>query len=885
MAVPQPSVVETAPVTTPGQPGSMNFVIENSKAFVGSFGLKINAGTFEGKFFNLTYPDTAEAAGLTLTFTLIGVPGGAVDLLGIGGGTTVGDFQIAVQPSVPAPGQKQLTVTITSVSLGAVNQQCELRAKVPGARQAWNLSLGQPGNNNFTLNYLACDPQALYTNPAPPPATPSGFEQAPITLTARGAGVGSIIGPTPPTGDEWKTFYVWSYAGNIAITEFPATTPPFPHTTEGNTYDVQLPGVYEPTPIQLQLATSFGNPDPLVAPPPFLDNRVSDADRPNLTIKAQPQHVALVLDKSGSMGEDGPPTRYDNAKLAAQMFTHLLAALREGVNPDGDRIGIVTFTDDGGWHQEPVSPKVKTTMALTPLEQAKADIIDPAKVDFGGPETNTPIGDGLVAGLDLLGTGSATTDRSLTLVLLTDGFENAGTVFVGPTNPSTPGNTIKPYKGPLTPARDALKQKLADTGRQFVIPLGAQVETQVLLELAGPNGFVPVTDPRNLATAFGDILHFSQEVNKLTPEIKPADPAVYLTVQANADRLILAALDAFPAGHSVRLESFDPGTGDWVGHSAPEVKTSGTTTFQVAWVPKLQTVPGVPTEWRITHLDGANAPVAMVAEQVLAYEDLHVKADVVLDKKEYQTGDDMNLTVRIRHDDRPILGAKVRAELIAPAVGTGEALSELGPDFTVGQRKGGRDVPPLMGEMIGEAMRRNKWSHWPHHEPKGLFKDGTNELHDTDNDGNYTNTFARVWKEGVYTWNLFVEGDDTNGKPFVRSLTVSTFASVKVSGKASKVKLEPIPHHPSKLKAVRVIVTPQDVRHERLGPGKDDELFWALKDGVFEHVRNGEPAPVFTDGTYQRVILFRRGQRPSVKVEAAGVLLPTIKIPQWILAL
>lgn len=876
----QPSVVESPPVSTPGHPGSLNYVIGNSKAFIGSFGLKINAGTFEGKFFNLSYPDTAPAAGLEILLTFAGVAGGAVSLLDIGAGTTVGDYQLAVGFSTPSPGVTQLNCTVTSISLGSVDQECELRAVVPGTPSAWNLQLGPPGNSNFTLHYLACDPQAAFTSPAPPPATPSVFEQTGLDLTAVGAGVGSVVGTLPVT-PEWQQHYVWSYSGDIAIT-------PFSVTTETNSAeDIRMPGVYEPTSIRLKLRTVFGDPKLTQ----FLENNVELAAQPNLTIKARPQHVVLVLDQSGSMGSDGPPTRYQNATLAAQMFTHLFAAFREGVRPDEDKIGVVTFTDDGGWHDDTTpSPKVKAIMGLTALEQAKADIVNPAKVDFGGPDANTPIGAGMRAGLDLLDTGSASADRNLTMLVLTDGIENAGPVFVGPTDPSTPGVTIKPYKGSLNdaahPNRDAIRDTLTASGRQFVIPLGAQVDQAVLLSLAGPNGYVPVTDPKDLAKAFGDILTFSQEVNQLSTSVTAPDPAVHFTVGPDAERVIFAVLGSFPAGHHLLVESFDAGTSTWVAQSSPVVQTIGTDSYQVAWVSKFQGVPGIPTQWRVTHLDGASpaVPVAVTAENVLVYEDLHLKADVLLDKPDYQTGDEMKLTVRIRHDDRTVLGATVHAELTAPTVGTGEALSGLGPDY-VPTKHTGKDRGSPLGDMIAAIMAKNKWNHWPHDKPTGLFVDNTNELHDFDGDGNYTNTFARVWTEGSYTWNLTATGNDTNGIPFTRLLSISTFASVKVDGRATKVQLVPIPNHPSKLRAVRVIVTPQDVRHQRLGPNNDDRVFWELKDGVFENVFNKQPAPVFPDGTYQRVVLYKFGQRPTLKVEAADVLLPTIVFPLWILQL
>jgi len=280
----------------------------------------------------------------------------------------------------------------------------------------------------------------------------------------------------------------------------------------------------------------------------------------------------------------------------------------------------------------------------------------------------------------------------------------------------------------------------------------------------------------------------------------------------------------------------------------------------------------------VTAVNAADTPLGpLPATNVLAYEDLRVKAAVQLDKPEFLTGDDMKVTVRLRHDGSPILHAAVRAELDAPDVGLGEALSSLGPDFKAEPRKG-EDAPPLPAAMIEELLRRRQWKTWPRSSPTGLFVDGTDLLHDPDNDGNYTNTFDRIWKEGVYSWKLFVDGVDTKGNPFSRQLAIATVAGIRVDARATRIRQEQVPNHPSKLHAVRVIITPQDVRGERLGPNKDHVVIWALTGGVFEHIHNEEAAPVFTDGTYQRVILHRPGQQPMLRVKANGTLLPKIRV-------
>jgi hypothetical protein len=286
---------------------------------------------------------------------------------------------------------------------------------------------------------------------------------------------------------------------------------------------------------------------------------------------------------------------------------------------------------------------------------------------------------------------------------------------------------------------------------------------------------------------------------------------------------------------------------------------------------------GASAIWRVTSVDAADAPLGpLPAVNVLAYEDLRVKAAVRLNKPEFLTGDDMTLTVRIRHDGNPIPGATVRAELDAPGEGLGEALSTLGPNIKLDKR--GKDAPPLAGAMIEELMRRRGWKHWPTHTPKGLFIDGTDLLYDTEGDGNYTNTFARVFKEGVYSWKLFADGTDTSGNPFARQLAIDTVAGIKVDARASRIRQERIPNHPSGMHAVRVTINPMDVRGERLGPNHDNVVFWALKDGQFEHIVNHEPAPVFTDGTYQRVVLYRSGQQPSLVLKANGTPIPRFRV-------
>src|SRR6185369_5989460 len=59
---------------------------------------------------------------------------------------------------------------------------------------------------------------------------------------------------------------------------------------------------------------------------------------------------------------------------------------------------------------------------------------------FGLPGSFTPIGDGLITALDSLGTLGVANDPKFTIILLTDGFENTGTIKVD-SNTVTPAST------------------------------------------------------------------------------------------------------------------------------------------------------------------------------------------------------------------------------------------------------------------------------------------------------------------------------------------------------------------------------------------------------------------------------------------------------------
>ena len=470
-------------------------------------------------------------------------------------------------------------------------------------------------------------------------------------------------------------------------------------------------------------------------------------------------------------------------------------------------------------------------------------------------------------------------------MLLTDGFQTAGTTFVGTTEPVTglPPGTIKSFNGSLNDAAHPLRDAIRNAARRFVIPLGATVETDVLNGLAATNGFtgfLPVAVPEQLAESFGEALQFSQDVNRLltsasTPAgLPPAEPnRVHFATGAGADRLMLAVISSVPDS-TITLERWDG-----AAFVPQNVVVDSSETHHVTSVADVPAISTAATNWRVTLRDAASVPLPLNPASVLAYEDLHLKADVLLDKPTYLTGDDLTLTVRIRRDATPILGARIRAELDAPDSGVGEEVSAAAASVT-GEFDESSTGKPLLAQMIEATMRKHGWQRWPHHpQPEGLFVDGTNELHDFDGDGNYTNTFNRIFAEGAYTWRLFVDGTDTDGDLFGRQLIIATAAGVKVSPRATRVQTVVIHQHPSGRRAVRVIITPQDIRRQRLGPGKDSRASSGSSSAASSSTSStSSRRRSSTDGTYQRVVLFRDWDRPLLKVSVAGVLLRPIHL-------
>jgi hypothetical protein len=823
----------TNPSITHASPTSP-YVIAASKAVVAE--LVLAAQALESRFVNLTVDDPS---GLVIELVQTGVPSRTVTVVGPSGGDlSVPGFQVSWASATAGPSTTYTLTVADQTGAGFAGSPWTVRARTPAPT---NWAFAPEVTAGVALSRVMCDPVAVLTTSV----GTSVAEKSPIQLTAASATIGTVVGGPPP-----DVSYRFASIGSTAMSPLPVcSASPFLAFT--------APGVQADVTVGLQVRVAFA--DCASAGTAWLTNTSPSTA---LTIRRRPQHVAVLLDRSGSMTGD----RWTNAVAGARAIVRLFATFRTGVHP-GDRISLVAFEGPGcSWGT-----------ATPPLTPALLTLSDPATADasicataLGNPGSCTPLGQGLVAAMDLLGAGGQPADVRYTLVAMTDGFENDGPVQVAPGTPP-PGVQSFAVARTGTSARAFVNARMA----LFTIGLGSTVDEPVLNNLAlgaEAGKFLKVTDPRQLAAAFGAMMSFSQEANPLPTTA--AGAGIRFLSSAGADRLGLVVLN--PAGGvQVGLRPAGSVGGFTAGPVPSSCPAVGGVTVSTVSVPDVSALgfPGA-VEWEVTSSVGP-----LTAADVLAFEDLQLKADLVLDRATYRVGDVMQATVHLRDGGDPVTGASVRMRLEAPMAGLGEELARYGADYRP-RPLDQPDPPTGKGLMLASLLRDRQVPGLPVGPVNGIFIDGTNDLRDPDGTGDYTNTFARFDHEGTYTWEIIAEGTDGRGEPFQRLLTLSTWAGLRIDPRTSSVTQTPVPQHPSGLTAVVVTVTPRDAQGRHLGPFWDADVLFAVTDGEWEKAQGGGPAvQVAFDGTYRRTVLYRENQVPVVTVTVLGTEIGPIPLP------
>ncbi|KUJ69076.1 hypothetical protein ACZ90_14645 [Streptomyces albus subsp. albus] len=856
------------PSISPAATGSPVYTVYHSKGLVADLRLAVGV-TPPFPFLAVRFPADADAAQVTLvrgTTSLALLPDPGTD------STTFSHRQVIAE-AVEDGSDIVLGVEIRATSTASAGEVWSVRAQAASPQAQWQFTQPDNAPGDLTVTRIMCDPAAGFAMSAPAPA---GGQ---VTLTAVPAR-GTTSDPTVVGAPAPITAYRWSKSGGVTI-------PDFPVCSAGPQGVFTMPVVYTPKTIEISEEVWFetGCPGPV--------GMLSNSSGPQtLDIRTGPQHLALVLDRSGSMSGQ----RWQNATTAAQILGNLFVAMRTGVNL-ADRIEQLVFEDTScSWHPN-ADPVIHPVLPASDLGTAGASI---CAVDYGPAGSCTPIGDGLIRAIDDLAALPVQDDAKYTIVLLTDGYENSGSVRVSPSTPLPAGASGIPsfaVARQTGTARQRVHQRLS----LYTIGLGGTVQEDVLDSLAAQSKGVyrHVVQVSQVADAMAQMAASSHTAERVPSAPDPQTPPGRLvTLEPRVNRLAVAVLWTDPA-HTVELAwrplaATDPFT--VVPTAVKQCPTHGFATVDLASLfGGEESVPA--TQWRIRHQDGAGNALPLADTDLLVFVDLFVRVQIVFDRTAYGTGDSMTITARIRAGDDPVTSATVTVELVRPEESLGTFLAADGAQYRPSHPTG-HDPHAPKARMLTDLLRAHEMGDGlPLRKPTAIFEDGSNRLfddgahHDGEaGNGDFANRYVKADKEGTYTWRFVIAGKTPDGSAFSRVLTVSRWVGITPDPENTRVQVDQVPS-PAGRRLTRITVHPRDRNGEFLGPFRPEDVLFASStcpfqaaeqehepdsDGVRYPCRDGGTILSRYDGGYSRVLDCPTGTPATVTVTVRGVRLPPI---------
>ncbi|HEX8073041.1 MAG TPA: vWA domain-containing protein [Pyrinomonadaceae bacterium] len=630
------------------------------------------------------------------------------------------------------------------------------------------------------------------------------------------------------------------------------------------------------------------------------------------TVHATPRRhcTLLVLDRSGSMGG----TKWANTVKAAHIWLDLYVALRQGLD-NNERVGIEVFEDSTyPYHVDHTQASIAAATEVIfppPAGSLKAlpSLTDLNTINLGAPGDNTNLGDAIIRGLNrMVALGGVAAQTVYTVLLMTDGYENTGTVRVS----SAPEPTAPPLLDRFDNIKSNAPRNLlvfTGTGKNvwfYTVGVGAlgSVEEDVLSDLAygdvsAPLGYYRlISDSGDLFSTFGEAL--TNNVNGMMPVVSGspmqpdpepggAGPAAYFHISAG-DRKLAIVLTLSAAGQQMEVRKRASGTNGAFESVSVTQHARGTHITSVIDL-TAGNLNATGTEWRVRRMSGANPQTLSPAANkcVIAARDLNVRTEIVFDRAQYSTGQPMKIEARIGAGSQPVTGAKVVVELAAPGEGFGTFLATAAQQFqvttipqpppqpvvttsTTGAPQRGFEPPTAKLALFQYLLERSGKAGLAVVTPPGFFIDGTNRLHDDGahddgpaGNGRYANTFANTFKEGTYTFRFTVSGNAPDGSAFSDTFTVSRWVGVDVDAVLTTLTFQGIASPHRGYLAAQVTVVPKDKRGEYLGPFRTPDIRFTSTNGVFQGDTISHP-----DGSYTRTLLYPEGTTPQVKVYVQG---------------
>lgn len=711
----------------------------------------------------------------------------------------------------------------------------------------------EPSSGNLSIDRVLADP-ALHNV-----QVSSGLpvrERANVTLSASPLATVAENGAAglpalPALLSEW----IENPANAIAVSSW---------VPSGASASFTAPGIYNATQLNFTFTAAYD----------LAANGLRDAGDPSnaqtlpVSVEEVNYGLVFVMDRSGSMGSVvGGKSQWAVATEAAHACCDLFRAFRSG---DNHLAGVVTFEHRGcSWTptpagditlRDPVTAGAATELA--PL----ADFGNANDWDLGDPQDCTPIGDGLIAAWRRIGIDLGPNDRGA-VVLLTDGYENAGSVTIAA--------TAGPASQTFTAARVA--PGAVGTGntlignRVYTMAIGQSVDEDRLDDLG--TAIYHRTDVLNeirgaFAQMLGDVID-AQEEMAVAVGNDPAPPAHPLYYRTGSDEQVIAFL-VFWAAASDKLRigwRAQGSTGDFtlLNPADPAVTFTqrgrhGLMRVNLTAAP-FSTQPGI--EWRVEHLDTTESARPLTAENALVMVDLSTKIEVSFDRRSYFIGDPIGLTARIRKGGAPVTGATVGVDVAQPGEGLGTFLGtnaarykEVRPD---GKAKG--DAAVGKGAMFQTLLRSLQITGLPVVTPPDftLLDDGTYG-DGRANVGLYGGAFTDTAREGTYSFRWRISATLPDGSQVSRVFVRSTWVGVRPD--------------PTLLGAVWTTVadgimlvtfTPKAANGELLGPWRTAVISMSVVDGSFDG-----PLIDNLDGSYSRRVKAVAGSDPLVSISVYG---------------
>jgi hypothetical protein len=567
------------------------------------------------------------------------------------------------------------------------------------------------------------------------------------------------------------------------------------------TYSVACtpPASAAPSPPPYTATLSISHNDPKVA-----DNPVT-YDLTCNVIESRTD-VFLILDRSGSMGEDAGYSlmKIERMRAAAKFFITRLDAERPGM---GDKVGIVWFNNQSG--------------ILEPLQE----ITSPTQMDTGIDSLtqggSTSIGGGLEEAFTVLENPAQSDAPRKVIVLLSDGKENMPPCLV-------PANCWSP--GPQYVVPDTPETRIFTVGLGLASNINAQILSSLAFESVGTaTAYFHVTqsDYESLNKFFSSIIGDTFDLyNPVDPEFKigTGDTGSMDVGIGEADRSATFLAFWGSSSSDIGIELMRPGSTTAITpanaafHGATYVKGD---LYAFYKVPVTKATIG---KWKM-NVSGVDIPASIgkdkVRLSVMVASDLSFVPS--LDKGVYDTGDSVHLSVRLLENGLPASAENMEVEVRKPLDGVGNVLSRRKVPMADLQAmlKASPDALPNMryakAAILTEKDGRPIIGH--HKTTIRLYDDG-NHGDGAAGDGIWANDFTGTMKEGVYDFYFKAQVRQEAGAQIAREKTVSTVIGV-LTADAGKSRISVSRGKAAKagVSSYQVKFTPKDRFGNHMGPG------------------------------------------------------------------